>query len=172
MKWALWSATVLGILTASTATAQHARVSAGYGRMLPTGEYLSVHEAGWQFMGAVEAALPRTPLGLRADGMYGGTRSRSVFDVGTTKLTIVTASLVCHIGAPVVPLHPYLLAGVGYSVDEPGYDAAFAGGGGLSVGTGPWKPFVETRFITAGSIGTSHTRVTVIAVIGGLSFGL
>ena len=171
MKWALWSATVLGILTASTATAQHARVSAGYGRILPTGRFLDNHEPGWQLMGTVEVAVPRTPLGLRVDGMYGGNQGRSDFDVGTFHFSVVTAAVVCHIGSPAAPLRPYLLGGVGYSTGQPQWAPAFAGGGGLSLGAGPWKAFVEGRYISAGNAGITTTPVTFVAVTGGLSFG-
>lgn len=124
-------------------------------------------------MGAVEVTLPRTPLWLRADAMYGGTGGRSSFEVGILKVNVVTASLVCHIGSPVAPLRPYLLAGVGYNIAEPAYDAAFAGGAGLSVGAGTWKgAFVEGRFISAGNAGTTQAPLTFVAITGGLSFGL
>jgi hypothetical protein len=172
MKRALLSAMVLGILSTSTATAQHARISAGYGRMLPTGDYSSTDQGGWQLMGAVEVTVPHTPLGLRLDQMYGGSRGRTSFDVGTFNVSVVTTSVVCHIGSPAAPLRPYLLAGVGYSVLEPEWDFAFTGGGGLSVGAGPWKAFVEGRVISAGNAGSTQTPLTFVAITGGLSFGL
>lgn len=125
-------------------------------------------------MGAVEVTLPHTPLGLRLDQMYGGTRGRSASDVGTFHMSVVTTSLVCHIGLPVAALRPYLLAGVGYNVLESDrtWDAAVAWGAGLSVGGGPWKGFVEGRFISAGNAGTTQTPLTFVAITGGLSFGL
>jgi hypothetical protein len=172
MKWALWSATVLGILTASTATAQHVRITAGYGRILPTADYSRRDKEGWQLMGVVEVTVPRTPLGLRADGMYGGTRSRDVFHVGTFHFSVVTAAVVCHIGSPAAPLRPYLLGGIGYSTSQPEWAPAFAGGGGLSLAAGPWKAFVEGRFVRAGNVGITTTPITFVAVTGGLSFGL
>jgi hypothetical protein len=172
MKRIILSTMLLGLLTASTATAQHARISAGYGRMLPTGDYSHMERTGWQLMGAVEVTLPRTPLGLRADGMHGGTRGRSSFEGGTLKVSVVTASLVCHIGSPVAPLRPYLLAGVGVNIAETARPAGFAGGAGLTVGAGGWKAFVEARFISAGNAGSSSTPLTFVAVTGGLSFGL
>jgi hypothetical protein len=79
--------------------------------------------------------------------------------------------MVCHIGSPAAPLRPYLLGGVGYSTGEPEWDSAFAGGGGLSLGAGPWKAFVEGRFISAGNAGSTTTPLTFVAVTGGLSFG-
>jgi hypothetical protein len=169
MKWALWRATVLGILTASTAAAQHARISAGYGRILPSGEYWSRNRAGWQLMGAVEATIPRTPLGLRVDGMHAETRFRSDFAVNTLKVDVVTANLVCHIGAPMALLRLYLLGGVGYVVNISEYGPGFAAGSGVSVGTGPWKAFVEGRFVDAH---TSRLPLNSFTVTGGLSFGL
>jgi hypothetical protein len=171
------------ILTVSTASAQDARFNVGAGWMLPTGDYWNkpnvYHEsqsagAAWQLMGAVEVTIPRAPVGLRVDGMYGKIRRHGSFDVnGSTKLNGGTADLVYRIGAPMVPVRLYLLAGLGYySVDlglgsesNVGYNA----GTGLSIGAGPTKVFVEGRYI---SVQTSGSAMNFFPVTAGLSFGL
>jgi hypothetical protein len=162
---------VLGIVTTSTATAQHVRFGAGYGWILPTGDFSSTSESGWQFMGSVEVTLPHTPLALRADGMYGGTEGKDGFGVGTFHVSIWTASLVCHIGSPVAPLRPYVLAGVGWDIAESPYEGAFTAGAGLSVGPKRWKAFAEARYVSAGNFGSTSTPLTFVAITGGLSFG-
>jgi hypothetical protein len=173
MKRGLIGGILLGILTASTATAQDVRITAGYGRILPTADYSRRFEKGWQLMGAVEVTVPRTPLGLRVDGMYGGTGFRDDgFTVGSFHFSVATAAVVCHIGSPAAPLRPYLLGGIGYSTSQPEWAPAFAGGGGLSLAAGPWKAFVEGRFVRAGNVGITTTPITFVAVTGGLSFGL
>ena len=151
--------------------AQHVRAGVGYGWMLPTGDFSSTDETGWQFLGAVEVTLPRTPLAIRADGMYGGTQGKDAFEVGTYHVSVWTASLVCHIGSPVAPIRPYVLAGVGFNAAESAYDAALTAGTGLSVGPSRWKAFAEARYISAGNAGSTSTPLTFVAITGGLSFG-
>ena len=174
MKRALLSMMALGCIAASPAAAQHGRLSLGAGGMVPSGDYSTIDNAGWQLMGAVELSLPDTPMALRVDGMYGqASHQDAVSFPGSTKLNGGTADLVYRIGAPMVPVRLYLLAGVGYySVDMDGgsvSNIAYAGGAGLSIGAGPTKVFVEGRYI---SVQTSGSAMNFFPVTAGLSFGL
>src|ERR1700741_1442140 len=107
MKRASWSAIVLTVLTASTATAQHAWISAGYGREVPTGAMTQKDRGGQQVMIAAEVTLPHTPLALRGDLMYGETYGRSAFEVGAFKVSVSTLGLAGYIGSPVERLRLY-----------------------------------------------------------------
>ena len=184
MTRVLLTAIVLEILAASTATAQDARFSVGTGLMLPSGDYYAGlqqptgdYDPGFQFTGTIEVTFPRTPVGVRVDGIYGYIHHQfhdsfyNAFYVNQTlKLNGGTANLVYHIGASRRLRRLYLLAGAGFIVvNNSEYDAAFTAGTGLSVGAGLSRLFVEGRFV---SVRTSGSALNFFPVTGGLSFGL
>lgn len=173
MKRVLLSVMAVGCIAASTAVAQHGRLSLGAGGMVPSGSYSTVDKAGWQVMGAIELTLPDTPLALRVDGMWAqASHQDAVLVSGTTKLNGGTGDLVFRIGAPTVPVLLYLMGGVGYYAVhiDAGWDSniAYVGGTGLSFGTGSTKVFLEGRFI---SVRTSGGAMNFFPVTAGLSFG-
>lgn len=176
MKRVLLSLMVLGwALGASPAAAQRASLSIGGGGVKPSGDYASFDNTGWQLMGAVEVGLPHAPIGVRIDGMYGQTTHQggSLFS-GSTKLSGGTANVVYRVGAPMIPIHPYVLAGVGYYRVDLGAGAteskpAFGGGAGLTVGVGPMKVFGEARYLT---VRTSGNPLNFFPVSVGLTFGM
>src|SRR5207247_2012540 len=92
---------------------------------------------------------------------------------GGTKLTGGTANAVYHIGAPMVPVKVYLLAGLGYySVSISGSSQskpAFDGGTGVALGFGPMHIFGEARFI---SVRTSNSATNFFPVTLGFTFGM
>ena len=176
MKRVLMSLMVLGgvALGASPAVAQHATLSIGGGGVKPSGDYASADNTGWQLMGAIEVGVPHLPLGVRVDGMYGQTTHQgSGLFAGSTKLSGGTADAVYRIGAPMVPIRAYVLAGLGYyKVDILGSSEskpAFGGGAGLSLGVGPMKVFAEARYMT---IRTSTNPLNFFPVSVGLTFGM
>jgi hypothetical protein len=177
MKRAMLSLMVLGCVAvgASPAAAQRARLSLGAGGMKPSGDYATADNTGWQLMGAIELGVPRSPLAIRIDGMYGQTThpGGSLLS-GGTKLSGGTADAVYRIGAPMVPVHLYVLAGLGYykadlvsggSETKP----AFGGGAGLSLGVGPMKVFGEARYMT---VRTNGSPLNFFPVSVGLTFGM
>jgi hypothetical protein len=173
MKKVLLGLIALGSIVASSpVAAQRPRISLGVGGVKPTGDYGAFDNMGWNVLGALEIGLPKSPLAVRADVVYGQTTHQggSLF-TGSTKLSGVSADAVYHIGAPMLKL--YLLAGAGYyrvaidgvSETKPSFNA----GTGLSLGVGPMKVFGEARFIT---VRTSGSAVNFFPVNVGLTFGM
>ena len=100
MKRVFLSVLALGFIVASTASAQHVKVSVGAGGILPSGDYSTLDNAGWHVLGAVEVGLPLTGLGVRVDGMYSQTTHDETILSGSTTLSGGSADLVYRIGAP------------------------------------------------------------------------
>ena len=176
MKRVLLSLVVLGwmgALVASPAAAQKPRLSLGLGGVVPSGDYSTLDNAGWHLMGALDLGLPHSPLSVRADLVYGHTSHQGGLLSGGTKLTGGTANAVYHIGAPMVPVKVYLLAGLGYySVSISGSSQskpAFDGGTGVALGFGPMHIFGEARFI---SVRTSNSATNFFPVTLGFTFGM
>jgi len=173
MKRLLLSVVALGVMAASTATAQSVRLSLGAGGVVPTGDYSTVDNAGWHVLGALEVGLPRSPVAIRGDLMYGQTGHDVTLITGDTKLTGGTANLVYYVGAPKMPVRLYFLAGLGYyNVDISGSSeskVAFGGGTGVSLGMGPAHLFAEGRYM---SIETSGSALTFLPVTLGMTFGM
>lgn len=159
---------------AAPAAAQHASLSIGAGGMKPSGDYATADNMGWELMGAIEVGVPRAPVAVRVDAMYGQTSHQAGLFTGSTKLSGGTASAVYRIGAPLVPVRAYLLAGLGYYRVDLGAGGsetkpAFGGGAGVSLGIGPMKVFGEARYMT---VRTSGSALDFFPVSVGLTFGL
>ena len=175
MKRVLLGLVALGSIAASSpAAAQRPRLSLGAGGVKPSGDYGAVDNMGWNVVGALEVGLPRSPLAVRADVTYGQTTHQGgSLLTGSTKLSGMTADAVYRIGAPMVPVRLYVLAGAGYyhvdidgaSESKPAFDA----GTGVSLGVGPMKVFGEARFIT---VRTSGSAMNFFPVSVGLTFGM
>lgn len=174
MKRVLLGLIALGSIAASSpAAAQRPRLSLGVGGVMPSGDYGTLDNVGWNLLGALEVGLPKSPLAVRADVVYGQTTHGSSFPSGSTTLSGVSADAVYHIGAPAVPVRLYLLAGAGYyhvdidgtSQSKPSYNL----GTGLSLGVGPMKLFAEARYI---SVLTSGSAVSFFPVNVGFTFGM
>jgi hypothetical protein len=175
MKRVLLGLIALGsIAVSSPAAAQRPRLSLGVGGVMPSGDYGTIDNFGWNLIGALEVGLPKSPLGIRGDFLYGQTTHQSGFLLtGSTTLSGVSADAVYHIGAPMVPVRLYLLAGVGYyhvavdgsSETKPSYNA----GTGISLGVGPMKVFGEARYI---SVLTSNSALNFFPVNVGFTFGM
>jgi len=174
MKRILLSVVALGVIAATAASAQHVSVSLGAGGIVPTGDYSTLDNAGWHALGAVEVGLPKAPISIRADLMYGQTGHDATFSLsGNTTLTGGTASAVYYIGAPKTPVRLYVLAGLGYyNVDVSGTSdskVAFGGGTGVKMGMGPVHLFAEGRWM---SIQTSGSALSFFPVTLGMTFGM
>jgi hypothetical protein len=175
MKRVLLGLIALGSIAASSpAAAQRPRLSLGVGGVKPSGDYGTVDNMGWNLIGALEVGLPKSPLAVRADLIYGQTTHQGAsLLTGSTKLSGLSADAVYHIGAPMVPVRLYLLAGAGYyHVDIDGTaqtKPAFNAGTGVSLGVGPMKLFGEARFIT---VRTTGGALNFFPVSVGLTFGM
>src|SRR3989454_8531120 len=168
--------TALAGIAAAQAPSVH--FGLGGGATAPVGDYKDADKIGWHGLGMVQLALPALPLEIRVDGLYGHTTHKDMSGVavpGSTKLYGGLANVVYSIG-PKVIARPYVLGGIGVyhvKVDVPGTTAdetkfAFGVGGGVSVGAGPARFFVEGRFVSVRGSGGSTSFVPVTA---GVTFG-
>ncbi len=162
----------------AAAQAPSARFGLGGGAIVPVGDYEVADKIGWHGLGMVQVGLPPLPVDIRVDGLYGHTTHKDMSGVavpGSTKLYGGLANVVYSIG-PQAMARPYVLAGIGLyhvKVDVPGTTAdetkfAFGVGGGVSVGRGPTRFFVEGRFVSVRERGGSTSFLPVTA---GVTFG-
>jgi len=166
---------VVGI---AAAQAPSARFGLGGGVTIPTGDYKTTDKVGWHALGVVQFGVPRSPVDIRVDGMY----SRTSYDTtvtlasGSTKLYGGLVSLVYNVGPKALMARAYVLGGAGaYHVKFESGGAsvgttkfAFGGGGGVSFGLATIHGFVEARWV---SVRTSGTSLSFFPLSAGLMFG-
>src|SRR2546425_6727053 len=157
----------------AAAQAPSVRFGLGGGAIVPVGDYKQADKIGWHGVGMVQLGLPALPIEIRADVLYGHTTHKDRSGVvvpGSTKLYGGLANVVYSIG-PKVMARPYVLGGIGVyhvKVDVPGHTAdetkfAFGVGGGVSVGMGASRFFVEGRFVSVRESGGSTSFLPVTA---------
>jgi len=147
------------------------RYGFGGGLILPMGDYGDFDKAGWHVLGLIQVPISQSPIHLRFDGMYGATSHKSGFGSGSTKLLGGTADLLYHLGNRASSVRPYVLGGLGfYNVSNGSSTSkfAFGFGGGILFGVGNMHAFLETRYM---SIQTSGSSLTFLPVTFGLMFG-
>lgn len=145
------------------------RYGFGGGLILPMGDYGDVAKTGWHLMGLIQIPISQSPIHLRFDGMYGSNSSKS--GSGSIKLAGGTADLLYHLGNRASSVRPYVLGGLGFynvSNGSSESDFAFGFGGGILFGVGNMHAFLETRYM---SIQTSGSSLTFLPVTFGLMFG-
>jgi len=166
---------VVGVAAAQTPSA---RFGLGGGATIPTGDYKTANKVGWHALGVVQFGVPRSPVDIRVDGMY----SRTSFDTtvtlasGSTKLYGGLASLVYNVGPKALMARAYILGGVGayhVKVESGGTSTgetkvAFGGGGGVSFSLAAVHAFVEARWV---SVRTSGSSLSFFPLSAGLMFG-
>ena len=166
---------VVGIAAAQTPSA---RFGLGGGVTIPVGTYKDSDKIGWHGMGLVQIGVPRSPVDIRVDGMY----SRTSYDTtvtlasGSTKLYGGLVSLVYNVGPKALMARAYVLGGAGaYHVKFESGGAsvgttkfAFGGGGGVSFSLAAVHAFVEGRWV---SVRTSGSSLSFFPVSAGLMFG-
>jgi len=147
------------------------RFGLGAGLIFPTGNYGTVDKAGWHVMGLIQLPIAHSPIHLRFDGMYGSTSHKSAFGPGSTKLAGATADLLYHLGERASKVRPYVLGGLGiFNVSDGSSTTKFTFGlgGGLLFGVGNAHAFLEGRYM---SIQTSGSSLNFLPVSFGLMFG-
>jgi hypothetical protein len=146
------------------------RFGVGGGLTLPMGNYADFDKAGWHVMGLIQFPISQSPVHARFDAMYGQTSH----DVGSgnTTLTGATGDLLYHLGNRASTVRPYVLGGLGfYNVDVAGTSEsklAFGLGGGILFSIGTMHAFLEGRYM---SVQTSGSSLTFLPVSLGLMFG-
>src|SRR3989454_7925621 len=157
----------------AAAQAPSVRFGLGGGAIIPVGDYNKADKIGWHGLGMVQFGLPALPVEIRVDGLYGHTTHKDISGTavpGSTKLYGGLANVVYSIGAGIT-MRPYVLGGIGMyhvTVDVPGTTGdetrfAFGVGGGVSLGVGQARFFVEGRFVSIRESGGSTSFVPITA---------
>jgi hypothetical protein len=130
----------------------------GGGLTLPTGDYGTFDKAGWHLLGLIQLPISNSPIHLRFDALYGSTSHKG--GGGSTTLTGATADLLYHIGERASSVRPYVLGGLGiYNVSDGSSATKFAYGlgGGILFGLGGSHAFLEGRYMSVQTSGSSLT---------------
>ena len=158
-------------LQAQSQPTEGIRFGVGGGLTLPMGTYGDFDKAGWNLVGLIQFPISRSPIHLRFDAMYGQTSHKSPAS-GNTTLTGATADLLYHLGDRAAKVRPYVLGGLGfYSVDVGGTSEsklAFGLGGGILFGVGTMHAFLEGRYM---SVQTSGSSTNFLPISVGVMFG-
>jgi len=144
----------------------------GGGLLLPTGDYGKVDQTGWHVLGLIQLPISGSSVHLRFDGMLGSTSHQSAFGPGKTTLAGGTADLLLHLGSRASSVRPYVLGGIGFfNVSDGSSESKFGFGlgGGILFGLGTMHAFLEARYM---SIQTSGSSLTFVPITAGLIFGL
>jgi hypothetical protein len=145
------------------------RFGFGVGPTLPIGTYGDVDKMGYHVLGALQLPISQSPVHLRIDVLYGQT-SHDVGS-GSTSLFGGTVSALYHLGDRHASARPYILGGLGlYNVDAGGATQskiAYGFGGGLLFGLSGLNAFVEARYM---SVQTSGSSLSFIPITVGLMF--
>lgn len=162
----------------SLAAQQGVRVGVGGGLLIPMGDYKNSDKMGWVVGGDVTYWLTSTPIGIRADLQYSQTSEKSGFPAHTSKIIGGLAEIVYAFGTQADPIRPYVMGGIGFfnfKASAGGLSASeskvgFGGGAGVAfkVGTGGTRLFVEGKFV---SVQTSGSSATFLPIRAGLRFG-
>jgi hypothetical protein len=139
----------------------------GAGLILPTGNYGTADKMGWHVMGLIQLPIAQSPIHLRFDGMYGMTSNKAPA-TGSIKLAGATADLLYHLGERASSVRPYIMGGLGFFHVGDGTSeskVAFGLGGGILFGMGTMHAFLEGRYM---SIQTSGSSLTFLPITFGL----
>jgi outer membrane protein with beta-barrel domain len=162
------------VLRAQSQPTEGIRFGVGGGLTLPMGNYGDVDKAGWNLVGLIQFPISHSPIHFRADAMYGQTSHKSGLGSGNTTLTGATADLLYHLGDRAAKVRPYILGGLGfYNVDFGGTSSsesklAFGLGGGILFGVGTMHAFLEGRYM---SVQTSGSSINFLPISLGVMFG-
>jgi hypothetical protein len=163
----------LGLVAAPTLRAQQPtegiRFGFGVGPTLPIGDYGNVDKLGYHVLGALQMPISGSPVHVRVDVMYSQTSHDIVS--GNTTLFGSTVDALYHLGDRAASARPYILGGLGlYNVDAGGASEAklaFGFGGGLLFNLSGLNAFVEARYM---SVQTSGSSLTFVPITVGLMF--
>lgn len=165
-------ALALGLGATPALQAQHPQPTEGIsfgvggGAILPTGDYGTFDKAGWHLLGLIQLPISQSPIHLRFDALYGSTAHKG--GSGNTTLTGGTADLLYHLGDRASSVRPYVLGGVGFFNVSDGSSTskvAFGLGGGILFGLSNMHAFLEGRYM---SVQTSGSSLTFLPITVGL----
>jgi len=147
------------------------RFGVGGGLLIPTGDYGKADQTGWHVLGLIQLPISGSSVHLRFDGLYGSTSHQSGFGSGKTTLAGGTADLLLHLGSRASSVRPYVLGGVGlFHISDGASESKFGFGlgGGILFGLGTMHAFLEARYL---SVQTSGSSLTFAPITAGLMFG-
>lgn len=154
-------------------SAQNVSFGVGGGLLMPMGDYNTADKPGFIFGAGARIPLGSAPVALRVEGTYSQTSHDGIG--GKTKIIGGMGSLVYSFKTS-GSVTPYVLGGIGIfngKVDVTGLGSTsetkvgFGGGAGLRFPMGSSSLFVEGRWM---SIQTSGSSLTYLPLIVGLSF--
>lgn len=167
-------ALALGLLSTPALHGQRAqptegiRFGLGGGIIVPIGDFADFDESGWNLLGVIQLPIAHSPIHLRFDALYGATSHK--VGSGSTKLFGATADLLYHVGDRAASVRPYVLGGLGFYNVSNGSSATkftFGLGGGILFGIGDMHAFLEGRYM---SVQTSGSSLTFVPITLGLMF--
>jgi hypothetical protein len=172
MRHILFLLLVLGVFTPIEVQAQP-RLLVGGGVTAPNGDLSQSAEAGYHWKAGLWVAIPRLPVGFRADGALH--RLSSADDGVLERTEVLAGSLSGVFMLPGVGLAPYLFGGFGrYRIESGPIDATttvtdpgFHGGFGVNIGAGGLGAFAEIRYV---QVNGTDTESRFIPLTFGLRF--
>jgi opacity protein-like surface antigen len=176
---------LLGLLSVagSQLSAQAYRFGIGGGVLLPMSDYKDVDKAGWVAGADATYWLTGMAVGIRVEGSYSQTTHKDILGVavdGNSKILGGMADVVYAFGTSASQVRPYILGGIGvfnvkvtspsFAVDTSETKVGFGGGAGLALklGTSGARVFVEGKFM---SVSTSGSSTTFVPIRAGIRFG-
>jgi outer membrane protein with beta-barrel domain len=178
MKRVMGVVAVALLLGATTSAAQGVRVGLGAGLLLPMGDYKTADKTGWIAGVDVTDWLAGGAIGIRVEGSYSQTSHKAGIS-GNSKIIGGMADVVYAFGTSAASMRPYVLGGIGfYNVKFTGTGSSvseskvgFGGGAGVAfkLGTGGSRVFVEGKYV---SVSTTGSSTTFLPVRAGIRFAL
>ncbi|HET7251635.1 MAG TPA: outer membrane beta-barrel protein [Gemmatimonadales bacterium] len=174
---------LIAIAGAGSLSAQGMRFGIGGGLVLPTGDYKKVDKMGWLVGADATYWLMGAPVGIRVEGSYSQTSHKDQGGVavdGNSKIIGGMADVVYAFGTDKDQIRPYILGGIGifnvkvtspsFGIDTSETKVGFGGGVGVAfkLGTGGTRFFVEGKYVT---VSTSGTSTTFLPIRAGFRFG-
>lgn len=158
-------------LRAQAQPTEGTRFGLGLGVTMPMGDYDTADKMGYNLLGVLQMPIRGSPVHLRVDAMYSQTSHDGA--TGSTSLLGGTVDLLYHLGDRRSSARPYILGGLGlYNADFGGASSetklAFGFGGGVLFGISGFNAFVEARYM---SVQTSGSSLNFVPITIGLMFG-
>jgi hypothetical protein len=145
------------------------RFGFGVGPTLPIGTYGDFDKMGYNVTGILQMPISQSPVHIRVDVQYSQTSHDGA--PGSTTLFGATVDALYHLGARSASARPYILGGLGlYNVDAGGGSQskiAYGFGGGFLFGLSGLNAFVEARYM---SVQTSGSSLSFVPITVGLMF--
>jgi hypothetical protein len=156
-------------LRAQSQPTEGIRFGFGAGPTLPIGNYGDFDKMGYNVTGVLQMPISQSAWHLRIDVQYSQTSHDGA--PGNTTLFGTTVDGLLHLGGRAASARPYILGGLGlYNVDAGGGNQAklaFGFGGGFLFGMSGLNAFVEARYM---SVQTSGSSLSFVPITFGLMF--